>query len=153
MSKDTAGVTAAAEAARATEELIARALEARHRAYAPYSDFRVGAAVRVSDGRIFTGCNVENASYGLTICAERTAIATAVAAGARRIVELVVALPTSPPAAPCGLCRQMLAEFADDVPVTMVNEGGETVRTTLGELLPLAFRSGDLALPRDGSGG
>lgn len=148
MTQDTATLTEAAQAARATEALIVRALDARQRAYAPYSRFRVGAALRTADGRIFTGANVENASYGLSICAERTALATAIAAGARELSELVVALPTSPPVAPCGLCRQMLAEFAADLPITLVNDDGECLRTSLAELLPNAFHGGDLARPR-----
>lgn len=132
-----------------TDELVRLALEARQRAYAPYSRFQVGAAVRAADGRVYVGANVENASYGLSICAERSAIAAAVSDGVRELVELAVALPTSPPAAPCGLCRQMLAEFADDaLPITLANEEGERVTVTLGELLPRAFRGDELERQR-----
>jgi len=136
-----------------SDELVARALEARRNAYAPYSRFAVGAAVRASDGRIFAGANVENASYGLAICAERNAVAQAVSAGARELVELAVATQTSPPSAPCGMCRQTLAEFARDLPITLVNEAGERSRTTLGALLPQAFRGEDLARAPGGGDG
>jgi cytidine deaminase len=127
-----------------TDELARLALDAKERAYAPYSKFRVGAALRAADGRVFTGANVENASYGLTVCAERTAIVSAVSAGARDFTEIVVALDSSPPVAPCGLCRQMLAEFARDLPITIVNDHNERVETRLSELLPRAFRPDDL---------
>ena len=127
-----------------TDELCRLALAVRPHAHAPYSRFQVGAALRAVDGRIFTGVNVENASFGATICAERTAIVCAVAAGAREFSELVVALPDSPPAAPCGLCRQMLAEFARDLPITLVNDRGERIATSLAELLPRAFHGDEL---------
>ena len=121
-----------------------RALEAaaravRRRAYAPYSRFRVGAAV-AAGGRIHSGCNVENASYGLTLCAERSAAAAAVAAGARRIEAVAVASGTSPPTPPCGMCLQTLAELAGPgLPVVLLGARGGRVETTLGELLPRAF--------------
>ena len=117
--------------------LAARA--ARRRAYAPYSGFRVGAAVRAGDA-LHSGCNVENDSYGLTLCAERVAVATAVAAGARRIDAIAVASGTDEPTPPCGMCLQTLAEFAGPaLPVRLVGARGGTVDTTLGELLPRAF--------------
>ena len=127
------------------DDLIPLALSARQRAYAPYSSYQVGAAVRTADGRVFLGANVENASYGLAICAERAAVVGAVLAGARELVAVAVATQSSPPVAPCGMCRQTLAEFSRDLVVLLVNERGEEVRTTLDELLPLAFRSDDLA--------
>ncbi len=115
------------------------AAAARRRAYAPYSRFLVGAAVRAG-GRVFTGCNVENASYGLTICAERAAVAGAVAAGDRRLEALAVASGTSPPTPPCGMCLQTLAEFAGpDLPVLLLGARGSREETTLGALLPHAF--------------
>lgn len=123
----------------AAAALARAARAARRRAYAPYSRFRVGAAVRAGGG-IHSGCNVENASYGLTVCAERVAVATAVAAGARRIDAIAVASGTEEPTPPCGMCLQTLAEFAGpELPVRLVGARGGTVDTTLGELLPRAF--------------
>ncbi|MBC7807659.1 MAG: cytidine deaminase [Akkermansiaceae bacterium] len=122
-------------------ELITLALKMREVAYAPYSRYHVGAAVRTDSGATFGGCNVENASYGLCNCAERTAIFSAVATGARVITEVVVA--TDDGGSPCGACRQVLAEFAPrDAPlrVVLINKAGNMVRqTTIAELLPLAF--------------
>lgn len=127
-----------------SDELLRAAHEARAHAYAPYSNYRVGAAVRGDNGKIYRGANVENASYGLCICAERTAISTAIADGVRRIVAAAVVTQTSPPVAPCGMCRQTFAEFADDLPIALSNDQGERVDTSLRELLPRAFRRGDL---------
>lgn len=121
-------------------DLLRRARDARGRAYAPYSGFRVGAALLTADGRVFDGCNVENASYGLTNCAERVAVGTAVAAGAREYAAIAIAGPDDPrPCAPCGACRQVLHEFAPDLLVVTPGEGGEPAVTTLRELLPGAF--------------
>lgn len=120
-------------------ELSRAARAARRRAYAPYSGFRVGAAVRAG-GEVFSGANVENASYGLTLCAERVAVASAVAAGARRLDAVAVASGTEEPTPPCGMCLQTLAEFGGPaLPVRLVGAKGRTVETTLGELLPRAF--------------
>lgn len=114
----------------------ARAVQAR--AYAPYSRFHVGCALEAEDGRVFVGCNVENASYGLTICAERAAVSAAVAAGARRFRRAVVVSDADPPAAPCGACRQVLSEFGPDLRVDGVS-GAVSVSWTIAELLPAAF--------------
>lgn len=120
--------------------LLEAARAARKRAYAPYSGFRVGAAVRDGGGRIHAGCNLENASYGLTTCAERNAIAAAALAGATRIDAIAIASGTAPPTPPCGACLQVLAEFAaPSTPVLLAGPRGAPARTTLGELLPLAF--------------
>jgi cytidine deaminase len=123
------------------------ALAIRERAYAPYSGYAVGAALLVRSGRVFTGCNVENASYGLAICAERSAVVQMVAAGERDPIALSVATRGPIVGSPCGMCRQTLAEFAEDLPVCLlVVEGGAPVRrTTLSALLPDAFRAGALS--------
>ena len=118
-------------------ELIQAACTARAYAYVPYSNYPVGAALLLGDGTIVTGVNVENASYGLTICAERTAVFTAVAAGRREI--LAVAVCTQNAGSPCGACRQVLTEFAGDVPVYLVDARGEGRETTLYALLPDHF--------------
>ena len=125
---------------KAVPAALARAAAgARRRAYAPYSRFQVGAAV-LAGGQIHPGCNVENASYGLTVCAERAAVAGAVAAGARRLEAVAVASGTVPPTPPCGMCLQTLAEFAGpELPVLLVGARGAREETTLGELLPKAF--------------
>jgi cytidine deaminase len=116
-----------------------RAVEAREQAYAPYSDFPVGAALRVDGGDVITGANVENGSYGLTICAERSAVAAAVSQGHRRFAAIAVAAdPGAVTASPCGACRQVLAEFAPDMPVTYQRKG-ELVTDSVSELLPASF--------------
>lgn len=135
---------APAVAAPAQAALVEAALAARGQAYAPYSRFSVGTAVMARDGRIFAGVNVENASYPLTVCAERNAIAAAVLAGVRELVAVAVATSVSPPSAPCGGCRQVIAEFAREAMILLVNPQGERVETTLSELLPRAFRGEEL---------
>ena len=127
-------------------ELEAAAIAAQPRAYAPYSTFRVGAAIRMSDAT-FSGANIENASYGLAICAERVAIFTAVHAGANRLEEVAVYSDSSPPASPCGACRQVLLEFASDpaaVTVVSFNPRGERRSWTLAQLIPDGFSGSQL---------
>jgi cytidine deaminase len=124
---------------RVERELVAAALDARRQAYAPYSRFRVGAALRAAGGAVYIGCNVENASYGATVCAERNAVAAAVVAGERELEQLAIATGTSPAAPPCGLCRQVLGEFAPRLRILLVNPQGEAERTRLDRLLPRGF--------------
>lgn len=121
------------------QELIAVALDARRQAYARYSNFLVGAALRATDGTIFRGCNVENASYGLTQCAERTALTSAVAAGSRQFTQLVIA--ASGAVTPCGACRQVLAEFCRELPILLVDADQPQHGTLyqLSALLPGCF--------------
>lgn len=126
------------------DRLLAEALAVRERAYAPASRFRVGAAVLADDGRIFVGCNVENASYGLTICAERAAVCAAVAAGVRSLLAVAVATDLAEPASPCGACRQVLAEFGRGMQVLLAGRGGVVRQTDLGALLPSPFTFGDV---------
>jgi cytidine deaminase len=127
-----------------TDTLVDAARAAQQHAYAPYSHFRVGCALEADDGRVFVGCNVENASYGLTICAERAAVCAAVAAGARRFRRAVVVSDADPPAAPCGACRQVLSEFGPDLRVDAVSAAG-SLTWTIAELLPAAFGKEQLA--------
>jgi cytidine deaminase len=121
-----------------TDPLVAAARAVQRRAYAPYSQFHVGCALEAEDGTVFVGCNVENASYGLTICAERAAVVAAVSAGARRFRRVVVVSDVDPPATPCGACRQVLAEFGRDLRVEAVGPA-RTVSWTVAQLLPGAF--------------
>ena len=121
------------------EELIELARQVRQLAYAPYSDFRVGAALLASDGRVFTGCNVENASYGLTICAERTAIFKAVSEGALEFVKIALVTDTDELTAPCGACRQVIWEFSSGIIVIMANLKGDQQACPISALLPHPF--------------
>jgi cytidine deaminase len=125
------------------EELLAAAETARRRAYAPYSGFTVGAALLCADGTLVTGGNVENASYGLTICAERAAVVAAVAAGKRDFAAIAVAGPPGVAAAPCGACRQVLSEFGSGLRVLYASPGG-SVATTIAALLPAPFEASAL---------
>lgn len=126
------------------KSLFAAAEKARRKAHAPYSKFQVGAAVLASDGTVLAGCNVENASYGLTVCAERNALARAVVEG-KKPVAVAIVVDSKRPTPPCGACRQVLNELcAADVPVITRTPGGKETRYTVGELLPDAFTPKDL---------
>jgi cytidine deaminase len=120
-------------------ELLAAALAARQNAHAPYSHFLVGAALEDSAGRIHTGCNVENATYGLTVCAERVAVFKAVSEGVHKFARIAVAADTEMLTPPCGACRQILWEFCGDIEVTLVNLHGKTETIRMKELFPRAF--------------
>lgn len=120
------------------------ARDVREHAYAPYSGYRVGAALLGEDGAVYRGANVENASYGLSLCAERSAVAAAVAAGVRRFAALVVVTGGDVAAAPCGMCRQVLAELPPSFPIRCVSVGGDRLDTTVEALLPHAFDAGYL---------
>lgn len=122
-----------------TDALIAAALAVRENAHAPFSKFKVGAAVQDESGRIFTGCNVENATYGLTVCAERVAIFKAISEGARKFTRVAVVADTDLLTPPCGACRQILWEFCGDVELVMANLAGKSETVRLGTLFPRAF--------------
>lgn len=122
-----------------SDALMEAAAAAMKNAWSPYSKFRVGAALQAADGTIIAGCNVENASYGGTICAERTAVVAAVAAGHRDFVRLALTSDGPDPITPCGMCRQVLAEFAPDLPITSRGAKGGVAQYQLGALLPNAF--------------
>lgn len=121
------------------DALVAAATAVREKAAATYSHFKVGAALLAEDGRVFTGCNVESASYGLTCCAERTAVFKAVSEGARRFRAVAVVTGAETATSPCGACRQVLWDQCRDIAVVMATTGGALVETTLAELLPRAF--------------
>ncbi|MGZ4032069.1 MAG: cytidine deaminase [Tumebacillaceae bacterium] len=128
-------------------QLIEQAKQARELAYVPYSKFPVGAALLIEGGEVVTGCNIENASFGLSNCAERTAVFKAVSAGKKQIKHVAIIADTEGPVSPCGACRQVLAEFCDpDTPVVLTNMKQDILETTVGNLLPGAFRKGDLPL-------
>jgi len=120
-------------------ELARFARSARRRAHAPFSGFKVGAALRTREGEVVTGCNIENATYGLTLCAERVAVFKAVSEGLRRFDAIAVAADSKRPTAPCGPCRQILWEFCGDIWVHVVDVKGEAITRRLSELLPLPF--------------
>ena len=121
------------------KELIEAARKVREKAYAPYSNFKVGAAVRTKSGKIYTGCNVESASYGLTVCAERVAVWKAVSEGEKEFTEISVVADTEELTPPCGVCRQIIWEFGGDIPITFSNLNGKTETVKMSELLPRAF--------------
>ncbi len=128
-----------------TDLLIPAALAAREHAHAPYSKFKVGAAVEDGAGLIHTGCNVENATYGLTLCAERVAIFKAISEGAKGFRRVVVAADTDVLTPPCGACRQILWEFCGDIEIVLVNLSGKSETMRLGALLPRPFDNSFLA--------
>jgi cytidine deaminase len=121
------------------DPLVVAARGARRNAVAPYSGFKVGAALLTPDGTVVTGCNIENATYGLTLCAERVAMFTALAAGHRRFTRIAVVADTVAPTPPCGPCRQILWEFAGDLEIVLANLRRQTGRHRLSDLLPLPF--------------
>jgi len=123
------------------QKLITEAGKARERAYAPYSNFQVGAAVEGESGDIYIGCNVESASYGLTVCAERVAIWKGISCGEKRFKQIAVVVDTEELTPPCGVCRQIIWEFCGDVPVILSNLHGNTETVRMTELLPRAFDS------------
>ena len=123
----------------APDALIAAALAARENAFAPYSKFRVGAAIEDAEGRIHTGCNVENATYGLTVCAERVAVFKAISEGVRKFRRVAVAADTDRLTPPCGACRQILWEFCGDIEIVLVNLRGQTETYRLRDLFPKPF--------------
>ncbi len=128
------------------DELIKIALKAREKAYVPYSHFKVGAALETKDGRVYEGCNVENASYGLTNCAERTAFFAAMADGCRPgdFVKLAVVGQTEDVISPCGACRQVISELGSDCEIVLANLEGKMLKTNIQNLLPGAFGAKDL---------
>jgi len=123
------------------QELIDAATDVRERAFAPYSNFKVGAAVETEDGDIYTGCNVESASYGLTVCAERVAIWKGISRGVTKFGRIAVVVDTEELTPPCGVCRQIIWEFCGDVPVILSNLHGKSETIQMSELLPRAFDS------------
>ncbi len=126
------------------KKLIEEAEKARKRAYTPYSKFKVGAAVLSVNGEIFTGCNIENASFGLAVCAERVAIFKAISEGTTKFEAIAVIGDTDKPCSPCGACRQVISEFGEDIPLIMANLKGDVKIKKIKELLPEAFGKKDL---------
>ena len=126
------------------KKLIKEAEKARKRAYTPYSKFKVGAAVLSTGGKIFTGCNIENASFGMSVCAERVAIFKAISEGSTKFEAIAVIGDTDKPCSPCGACRQVISEFGEEIFLIMVNLKGDVKIKKIGELLPEAFGKKDL---------
>ena len=126
------------------DALISAATIAREKAHAPFSNFKVGAALRTTSGKIFGGCNVENATYGLTVCAERVAIFKAISEGERKFDAIAVVTDTDTLTPPCGACRQLIWEFCGDVPVVMANLHGKVEQTRMSHLFPKPFDSSNL---------
>jgi cytidine deaminase len=128
------------------QQLLQHALRARDNAYAPFSRFKVGAALLTSGGNLYTGCNIENATYGLTVCAERVALWKALSEGERAFTRIAVASDGDPPAAPCGACRQLLWEFCGDVEIILGNPSGVKELQRLSELVPRPFDQRSLSI-------
>ncbi|MGD0224433.1 MAG: cytidine deaminase [Terriglobia bacterium] len=126
------------------EELIARAAEVRENACAAYSNYKVGAALQGSGGKVYTGCNVENSTYGLTVCAERVALWKALSEGERKFTQIVVVTSSEPPASPCGACRQLLWEYCGDIEVILANLQGFRKTLRLSEIFPRPFDQSSL---------
>ena len=126
------------------KKLIGEAEQARKKAYTPYSKFKVGAAILTSEGRIFSGCNIENASFGLTICAERVAVFKAISEGFKKFEAIAIIADTIRPCYPCGACRQVILEFGEDITLIMANLRGDIKINKIKELLPEAFNKNDL---------
>lgn len=126
------------------KKLIEEAEKARKKAYTPYSKFKVGAAILTSEGRIFSGCNIENASFGLTICAERVAVFKAISEGFKKFEAIAIIADTLRPCYSCGACRQVLLEFGEDITLVMANLKGDIKINKIKELLPEAFNKNDL---------
>ncbi|ATP39471.1 cytidine deaminase [Solibacillus sp. R5-41] len=127
------------------DQLIAQSKVAREKAYVPYSKFKVGAALLTEDGTVYHGCNIENASYSMTNCAERTAFFKAVSEGMTKFTAIAIIADTPGPVSPCGACRQVMAEFCSQtMPVYLTNMNGDVQQTTVGDLLPGAFTSEDM---------
>jgi len=129
------------------DQLVEAALQARLKAFAPYSNYKVGAALLAGSGKIYTGCNVENATYGLSVCAERVALLKAISEGERHFTRIAVSSESDPPATPCGSCRQLLWEFAGDIEVILVNPQGHRATHQLKSLFPEAFDHSFLNIP------
>jgi cytidine deaminase len=130
------------------DRLVEEAWRAREAAYAPYSGFAVGAALLGKSGRVYPGCNVENASLGLTVCAERSAVFRAVAEGEREFAALAICAESEAPTPPCGACRQVIVEFAPDLPIVMATRGARRM-APLSDLLPSPFGAGEKAWPKE----
>ncbi|MGI6622186.1 MAG: cytidine deaminase [Acetivibrionales bacterium] len=127
------------------ESLVKLAVEAKEKAYVPYSGFHVGAALYADNGKVYTGCNVENASYGAAICAERTAVVKAISDGAKKILAIAVSSDSNNPTMPCGICRQVISEFCSpDMPLYLSNRSGEYKVYHFAEMLPYSFKQSDM---------
>ncbi|MEA3312936.1 MAG: cytidine deaminase [Caldisericota bacterium] len=128
------------------DELLKMAIKARNNAYAPYSHFKVGAAILAKNGKVYSGCNIENSSYGASVCAERVALFTAVSEGEKEFLSIAIATDTKKPVMPCGICRQVLSEFAPNLKIYAINIDGKVKEALLDQILPDAFTKEDLGI-------